>query len=123
MALLQVKASAVTSVFCRFLPDSSNLSTEQDSNQASLTMEVGIVKIRGYSALNRCKYTFGESFDSSAYGTTRGYCTGTIAFEIGYRHQPRGGTILGRFCLATRHLSLVRLGRISCSMLIEMKRM
>ncbi|MFA0409253.1 DUF2860 family protein, partial [Vibrio splendidus] len=49
------------------------------------------------------QYTFGESLTHQLYaGTTReDIATGTIAFEIGYRHQLSGGTILDFSVLPT----------------------
>lgn len=53
--------------------------------------------------LGTVQYTFGESLTHQVYaGTTReDIATGTIAFEIGYRHQLSGGTILDVSVLPT----------------------
>lgn len=91
------------SVLAGFYSDSSNLSTEQDSNQATNTME-GDGENQGLLGfLGTVKYTFGESLTHQVYaGTTReDIATGTIAFEIGYRHKLSGGTILDVSVLPT----------------------
>ena len=91
------------SVLAGFYSDSSNLSTEQDSNQASLTMEGDSENQGLLGFLGTVQYTFGESPTHQVYaGTTReDIATGTIAFEIGYRHQLSGGTILDVSVLPT----------------------
>ena len=91
------------SVLAGFYSDSSNLSTEQDSNQASLTMEGDSENQGLLGFLGTVQYTFGESLTHQVYaGTTReDIATGTIAFEIGYRHQLSGGTILDVSVLPT----------------------
>ncbi|MFS1505654.1 DUF2860 family protein [Vibrio lentus] len=91
------------SVLAGFYSDSSNLSTEQDSNQASLTMEGNSENQGLLGFLGTVQYTFGESLTHQVYaGTTReDIATGTIAFEIGYRHQLSGGTILDVSVLPT----------------------
>ena len=91
------------SVLAGFYSDSSNLSTEQDSNQASLTMEGDSENQGLLGFLGTVQYTFGESLTHQVYaGTTReDIATGTIAFEIGYRHQLPGGTILDVSVLPT----------------------
>ncbi|MEZ9997708.1 DUF2860 family protein [Vibrio lentus] len=91
------------SVLAGFYSDSSNLSTEQDSNQASLTMEGDSENQGLLGFLGTVQYTFGESLAHQVYaGTTReDIATGTIAFEIGYRHQLSGGTILDVSVLPT----------------------
>ncbi|PMH29931.1 hypothetical protein BCU71_16550 [Vibrio lentus] len=91
------------SVLAGFYSDSSNLSTEQDSNQASLTMEGNSENQGLLGFLGTVQYTFGESLTHQVYaGTTReDIATGTIAFEIGYRHQLSGGTILDISVLPT----------------------
>ncbi|TCN77809.1 uncharacterized protein DUF2860 [Vibrio crassostreae] len=83
--------------------DSSNLSTEQDSNQTSNNMEGDSEKQGLLGFLGIVQYTFGESLTHQVYaGTTReDIATGTIAFEIGYRHQLSGGTILDVSVLPT----------------------
>ncbi|MEC7941485.1 MAG: DUF2860 family protein [Pseudomonadota bacterium] len=91
------------SVLAGFYSDSSNLSTELDSNQATNTME-GDGENQGLLGfLGTVKYTFGESLTHQVYvGTTReDIATGTIAFEIGYRHLFSGGTILDVSVLPT----------------------
>ncbi|MEZ9575348.1 DUF2860 family protein [Vibrio sp. 10N.261.55.F4] len=91
------------SVLAGFYSDSSNLSTEQDSNQATNTQE-GESENQGLLGfLGTVQYTFGESLTHQVYaGTTReDIATGTIAFEIGYRHQLSGGTILDFSVLPT----------------------
>ena len=91
------------SVLAGFYSDSSNLSTEQDSNQATNTEEGNIEKQGLLGFLGTVQYTFGESLTHQVYaGTTReDIATGTIAFEIGYRHQLLGGTILDFSVLPT----------------------
>ncbi|MEZ9159933.1 hypothetical protein BCU90_07195 [Vibrio lentus] len=91
------------SVLAGFYSDSSNLSTEQDSNQASLTIEGDSENQGLLGFLGTVQYTFGESLTHQVYaGTTReDIATGTIAFEIGYRHQLSGGTILDVSVLPT----------------------
>ncbi|MCB5361392.1 DUF2860 family protein [Vibrio lentus] len=91
------------SVLAGFYSDSSNLSTEQDSNQASLTMEGDSENQGLLGFLGTVQYTFGDSLTHQVYaGTTReDIATGTIAFEIGYRHQLSGGTILDVSVLPT----------------------
>ena len=91
------------SVLAGFYSDSSNLSTEQDSNQATNTMEGDSENQGLLGFLGTVKYTFGESLTHQVYaGTTReDIATGTIAFEIGYRHQLSGGTILDVSVLPT----------------------
>ncbi|WP_210472856.1 DUF2860 family protein [Vibrio crassostreae] len=83
--------------------DSSNLSTEQDSNQTSNNMEGDSENQGLLGFLGIVQYTFGESLTHQVYaGTTReDIATGTIAFEIGYRHQLSGGTILDVSVLPT----------------------
>ncbi|WP_210448973.1 DUF2860 domain-containing protein [Vibrio crassostreae] len=83
--------------------DSSNLSPEQDSNQTSNNMEGDSEKQGLLGFLGIVQYTFGESLTHQVYaGTTReDIATGTIAFEIGYRHQLSGGTILDVSVLPT----------------------
>ncbi|MCK8077487.1 DUF2860 domain-containing protein [Vibrio sp. 1CM2L] len=91
------------SVLTGFYSDSSNLSTEQDSNQATNTQE-GESENQGLLGfLGTVQYTFGESLTHQVYaGTTReDIATGTIAFEIGYRYQLSGGTILDFSVLPT----------------------
>jgi hypothetical protein len=91
------------SVLAGFYSDSSNLSTEQDSNQAS-NMEEGSIEKQGLLGfLGTVQYTFGESLTHQVYaGTTReDIATGTIAFEIGYKYQFTGGTILDFSVLPT----------------------
>ncbi|UXA00045.1 DUF2860 domain-containing protein [Vibrio splendidus] len=91
------------SVLAGFYSDSSNLSTEQDSNQATNTMEGDSENQGLLGFLGTVQYTFGESLTHQVYaGTTReDIATGTIAFEIGYRHQLSGGTILDFSVLPT----------------------
>ncbi|WP_213864912.1 DUF2860 domain-containing protein [Vibrio crassostreae] len=91
------------SVLAGFYSDSSNLSTEQDSNQATNTEEGNSEKQGLLGFLGTVQYTFGESLTHQVYaGTTReDIATGTIAFEIGYRHQLLGGTILDFSVLPT----------------------
>ena len=91
------------SVLAGFYSDSSNLSTEQDSNQATNTEEGNSEKQGLLGFLGTVQYTFGESLTHQVYaGTTReDIATGTIAFEIGYRHQLSGGTILDFSVLPT----------------------
>ena len=91
------------SVLAGFYSDSSHLSTEQESNQASLTMEGNSENQGLLGFLGTVQYTFGESLTHQVYaGTTReDIATGTIAFEIGYRHQLSGGTILDVSVLPT----------------------
>ncbi|MCZ8502908.1 DUF2860 family protein [Vibrio lentus] len=91
------------SVLAGFYSDSSNLSTEQDSNQTSNTMEGDSENQGLLGFLGTVQYTFGESLTHQVYaGTTReDIATGTIAFEIGYRHQLSGGTILDVSVLPT----------------------
>ncbi|WP_286301092.1 DUF2860 domain-containing protein [Vibrio apostichopi] len=91
------------SVLAGFYSDSSNLSTEQNSNQTSNTMEGDSENQGLLGFLGTVQYTFGESLTHQVYaGTTReDIATGTIAFEIGYRHQLSGGTILDFSVLPT----------------------
>ncbi|MFA0231912.1 DUF2860 family protein, partial [Vibrio sp. 10N.261.45.A7] len=91
------------SVLAGFYSDSSNLSTEQDSIQATNTKEGNSENQGLLGFLGTVKYTFGESLTHQVYaGTTReDIATGTIAFEIGYRHQFSGGTILDFSVLPT----------------------
>ncbi|CAK3525267.1 DUF2860 domain-containing protein [Vibrio crassostreae] len=91
------------SVLAGFYSDSSNLSTEQDSNQATNIEEGNSEKQGLLGFLGTVQYTFGESLTHQVYaGTTReDIATGTIAFEIGYRHQLLGGTILDFSVLPT----------------------
>nr|WP_248641645.1 DUF2860 family protein [Vibrio crassostreae] len=83
--------------------DSSNLSTEQDANQATNTKEGDSENQGLLGFLGTVQYTFGESLTHQVYaGTTReDIATGTIAFEIGYRYQLSGGTILDFSVLPT----------------------
>ncbi|OEE04804.1 hypothetical protein OC5_12190 [Vibrio cyclitrophicus ZF264] len=83
--------------------DSSNLSTEQDSIQANNTKEGSSENQGLLGFLGTVQYTFGESLNHQVYtGTTReDIATGTIAFEIGYRHQFSGGTIIDFSVLPT----------------------
>jgi hypothetical protein len=91
------------SVLAGFYSDSSNLSTEQNSNQTSNVMEGDSENQGLLGFLGTVQYTFGESLTHQVYaGTTReDIATGTIAFEIGYRHQFSGGTILDFSVLPT----------------------
>lgn len=91
------------SVLAGFYSDSSNLSTEQDSNQATNTMEGDSENQGLLGFLGTVQYTFGESLTHQVYaGTTReDIATGTIAFEIGYRHQLSGGTVIDFSVLPT----------------------
>ncbi len=83
--------------------DSSNLSTEQDANQVTNTKEGDSENQGLLGFLGTVQYTFGKSLTHQVYaGTTReDIATGTIAFEIGYRHQLSGGTILDFSVLPT----------------------
>ena len=91
------------SVLAGFYSDSSNLSTAQNSNQTSNVMEGDSENQGLLGFLGTVQYTFGESLTHQVYaGTTReDIATGTIAFEIGYRHQFSGGTILDFSVLPT----------------------
>lgn len=91
------------SVLAGFYSDSSNLSTEQNSNQTNNVTEGDSENQGLLGFLGTVQYTFGESLTHQVYaGTTReDIATGTIAFEIGYRHQFSGGTILDFSVLPT----------------------
>lgn len=91
------------SILTGFASNNSNLSTEQDAYQA-INTEQGDSESRGFLGfLGTAKYTFGDSLTHQVYaGTTReDIATGTIAFEIGYKHQFSDGTIFDVSTLPT----------------------
>lgn len=85
--------------------NSSNLNVKQDSTQAAEALaskggdEVSVTA----GLLGSLKYTFGDSLDKQLFmGTSReDIVTGSLAFELGYRQQLAGGTIVDVAVLPT----------------------